>query len=183
VHGWVADLYDLAVSTRLETARLVIRGFEARDAGPWLAMVNDPEVGRFLPAKPDATMELARRVIGERQAMERELGHAMWAVDDKTTGTFVGQCGLRPVDQGAGPEIDLAYHYTRARWGKGYGTEAAIAVLAHGLGPVGLDTIMAVVVPENVGSWRVMEKAGMRYEGLVDYYGMEGLKKYVAASA
>ena len=27
----------------------------------------------------------------------------------------------------------------------------------------------------------VMEKAGMRYEGLVDYYGMEGLKKYVAA--
>jgi RimJ/RimL family protein N-acetyltransferase len=40
---------------------------------------------------------------------------------------------------------------------------------------------MAVVVPENVGSWRVMEKAGMRYEGLVDYYGMVGLKKYVAA--
>ena len=40
---------------------------------------------------------------------------------------------------------------------------------------------MAVVVPENAGSWRVIEKAGMRYEGLVDYYGMEGLKKYVAA--
>ena len=181
MHGWVARLYDLAVSTRLETARLVIRSFEARDAGPWLAMVNDPEVGRFLPPEPDATMELARRVIGERQAMERELGHAMWAVDDKTTGAFVGQCGLRPVDEGAGPEIDLGYHYTRASWGKGYGTEAAIAVLAHGLGPVGLDCIMAVVVPENVSSWRVMEKAAMRYEGLVDYYGMEGLKKYVAA--
>jgi RimJ/RimL family protein N-acetyltransferase len=74
VHGWVARLYDLAVSIRLETARLVIRSFEARDGGPWLAMVNDPEVSRFLPPEPDATMELARRVIGERQAMERELG-------------------------------------------------------------------------------------------------------------
>jgi [ribosomal protein S5]-alanine N-acetyltransferase len=171
------------VSTRLETARLVIRTFEARDAGAWLAMATDPEVTRFLPPAPrsDRTMELAQRVIGERQAMERELGHAMWAVEEKTTGMFVGQCGLRPVDEGAGPEIDLAYHYTRASWNKGYGTEAAIAVLAHGLGPVGLDAIMAVVVPENVGSWRVMEKAGMRYEGLVDYYGMEGLKKYVAA--
>jgi ribosomal-protein-alanine N-acetyltransferase len=41
-------------------------------------------------------------------------------------------------------------------WSKGYGTEAAIAVLAYGLGPVGLKCIMAVVVPENVGSWRVM---------------------------
>ena len=171
------------VSTRLETARLVIRTFEARDAGAWLAMATDPEVTRFLPPAPrsDRTMELAQRVIGERQAMERELGHAMWAVEEKTTGMFVGQCGLRPVDEGAGPEIDLAYHYTRASWNKGYGTEAAIAVLAHGLGPVGLDAIMAVVVPENAGSWRVMEKAGMRYEGLVGYYGMEGLKKYVAA--
>jgi RimJ/RimL family protein N-acetyltransferase len=169
------------VSTRLETSRLVIRAFEARDAGPWLVMVNDPEVTRFLPPGPDRTMQDFERVLGERQAMERELGHTMWAVDDKTTGTFVGQCGLRPVDEGAGPEIDLAYHYTRASWNKGYGTEAAIAVLAHGLGPVGLAAIMAVVVPENVGSWRVMEKAGMHYEGLVDYYGMEGLKKYVAA--
>jgi len=173
-------IYDLVVSTRLETARLVIRSFEARDAVPWLAMVTDPEVRRFLPAGPPPTMEDFQRVLGERQAMERELGHAMWAVDDKTTGTFVGQCGLRPVDEGAGPEIDLAYHFTRASWNKGYGTEAAVAVLAHGFGPVGLGCIMAVVVPENVGSWRVMEKAGMRYVGLVDYYGMEGVKKYVA---
>ena len=171
------------MSTRLETARLVIRTFQGRDADPWLAMVNDPEVIRFLPPRTDPTLEDFQRVVAERQAMERELGHAMWAVDDKTTGAFVGQCGLRPVDEGAGPEIDLAYHFTRASWNRGYGTEAAIAVLAHGLGPVGLDCIMAVVVPENVGSWRVMEKAGMRYEGLVDYYGMKGLKKYVAARA
>jgi RimJ/RimL family protein N-acetyltransferase len=169
------------VSTRLETARLVIRTFEARDAAPWLAMVTDPEVRRFLPSGPEPTIQDSERVIGERQAMERDLGHAMWAVEEKTTTTFVGQCGLRPVDEGAGPEIDLAYHYATACWNKGYGTEAAIAVLAHGLGPVGLNVIMAVVVPENVGSWRVMEKAGMRYEGLVDYYGMVGLKKYVAA--
>ena len=169
------------MSTRLETERLVIRTFDARDAGPWLAMVSDPEVTRFLPPNPPTpTMELAHRVIGERQAMERELGHTMWAVDDKATGTFVGQCGLRPIDEGAGPEIDLAYHFTKACWNKGHATEAVIAVVAHGLGSVGLDRIMAVIVPENVGSWRVMEKAGLRYDGLVNYYGMEGLKKYVA---
>jgi len=53
--------------------------------------------------------------------------------------------------------------------GNWYATEAAIAVIGHGLGPVGLAAIVAVVVPENVGSWRVMEKAGMRYQGLVDF--------------
>ena len=97
------------MSTRLETARLVIRTFEARDAGPWLAMVTDPEVTRFLPPAPrsDRTTELAQRVIGERQAMERELGHAMWAVEEKTTGRFVGQCGLRPVDDQTAGETNI----------------------------------------------------------------------------
>jgi [ribosomal protein S5]-alanine N-acetyltransferase len=168
------------VTTRLETARLVIRTFESRDAEAWVAMVNDPEVVRFLPPGPAPTMETFAEAIERRHAMEREIGYAMWAVDDKTTGTFVGQCGIRPVDEGAGSEIDLAYHYSRASWGKGYATEAVIAVLAHGLGPVGLDRIMAVAMPENIGSWRVMEKTGMRYQGRVNYYGLQDLKKYVA---
>jgi RimJ/RimL family protein N-acetyltransferase len=87
------------------------------------------------------------------------------------------------VEEEAGPEIDLAYHFTKASWNKGYGTEAAIAVLMHGLGPVGLDRIMAVAMPGNTGSWRIMEKAGMRYEGLVNHYGLAGLRKYVADRA
>jgi [ribosomal protein S5]-alanine N-acetyltransferase len=55
---------------------------------------------------------------------------------------------------------DVAYHLARASWNKSYATEAAVAVLSHGLGSVGLARVMAVALPENVGSWRVMEKAG-----------------------
>ena len=43
--------------------------------------------------------------------MEAELGYAIWAVDEKSTGAFIRQCGLRPaatMDPGAGSEIDLA---------------------------------------------------------------------------
>jgi RimJ/RimL family protein N-acetyltransferase len=171
------------VNTRLQTARLVIRTLDRRDADAWIAMVSDPEVRRFLPPGPPPTMDMFERALESRHAMEREIGYAMWAVDDLSAGTFIGQCGLRPVksmDDDAGSEIDLGYHYTRASWNKGFGTEAAIAVLAHGLGPIGLDSIMAVAHAENVGSWRVMEKTGMRYEGLADMYGVTGLKKYVA---
>jgi ribosomal-protein-alanine N-acetyltransferase len=167
------------VSTRLETARLVIRTFEPHDAKAWVAMVSDPDVRRFLPPGPTPTIETFRSAIERRHAMEGEHGYAMWAVDVKETGAFVGQCGLQPVER-TGPEVELAYHFNEASWNKGYATEAAIAVLAQGLGPIGLDRVIAVVVPENIGSWRVMEKAGMRYEGLATYYEMTGLKKYVA---
>jgi RimJ/RimL family protein N-acetyltransferase len=168
--------------TRLETARLVVRTFQARDADAWVAMFSDPEVTRYLPEAP-RTREIFETQLSARHAMEAELGYAMWAVEEKATGAFIGQCGLRPaatMDRSAGSEIDLAYHLTRASWKKGYATEAVVAVLGHGLGSVGLDRVMAVALPENVGSWRVMEKAGMRYEGTAAYYGLDGLKKYVA---
>lgn len=168
------------MSTRLETARLFIRTFEARDADAWVAMFNDPTVTRFLPGVV-ATLETFHVALEARRAMETELGYATWAVDEKSTGAFIGQCGLRPaakMDPSAGSEIDLAYHLTSASWNKGYATEVVIAVLAHALTALGLEGVMAVALPENVGSWRVMEKAGMRYEGTASYYGLEGLKKY-----
>ena len=59
------------MSTLLETARLVIRTFEPRDAEPWIAMVTDPEVRRFLPQGPVPTMETFQSAIERRHAMER----------------------------------------------------------------------------------------------------------------
>lgn len=164
--------------TRLETPRLIIRSYQQRDAEPWVAMLADPEVRRYLPPFEPPTAETFHGGMQRRRDLERERGYAMWAVEVKDTGTFIGQCGLNLVEDG--PEVELAYHYSRDSWNKGYGTEAAAAVLAHALGPVGLDRVIGLVVPANVGSWRVLEKAGMHYEGLADYFGLTGLKKYSA---
>jgi RimJ/RimL family protein N-acetyltransferase len=113
--------------------------------------------------------------------MERDRGFAMWAVDTKDTGSFVGQCGLYPIE-GTGPEIEIAYHYTKGSWGNGYGTEAAIAVLAYAFRPLGFDRVIALVMEENFRSRRVVEKAGMRFEGTATYYNIPNLRKYVADS-
>jgi len=53
-------------------------------------------------------------------------------------------------------------------------------VLHHAFGPVGLDRVIAIVMPANIGSCRVVEKAGMRFEGSATYYEIPGLRKYVA---
>ncbi len=167
---------------RLETARLVIRSVEIGDASGMLRVFGDPEVRRYLPAGPDPTLERMRAGVDRRMAIERDRGYGLWTVERKDTGEIIGDCGLIPVE-GEGPEVEIAYHYAHDVWGRGYGTEAAIACLGHGLGGVRLERIIAICLPDNVGSWRVMEKAGMRYEGLASYYGLSGLKKYVADRA
>ena len=168
---------------RIETERLVIRSWESSDAPLLLRLFGDPDVRRFLPPMPEPTLELMEASLGRRRAQERERGHSVWAVERRDTGEFIGDCGLMPVAR-VGPEIELAYHYVRSAWGHGYGTEAAIACLRRGFGPLHFDAVIAVVFPENIGSWRIMEKAGMYYVGLTDeYYGLSGLKKYVAERA
>jgi ribosomal-protein-alanine N-acetyltransferase len=171
---------------RIETERLVLRSFERRDVDPWIAMFSDPEVIRFLDCasrERPRTPEAFFAQLEIRRALEAELGHATLAVELAATQQFVGQCGLRLASRlspEAGSEIDLGYHFMSAHWRRGYATEAVRATLAHGFDVVGLDQVMAVVDPENVASWRVLEKAGMRYEGTVGYYGSDNLRRYAA---
>ena len=166
----------------LETPRLVIRSFEPRDAAGLLAVFGDPEVRRYLPPFPDPTLESMGQSVARRMAMEADHGHGLWAVERKDTGELIGDCGLMLVE-GTGPEVELAYHYKQSAWNCGFGTEAAVACLAQGFGPVGLARVIAICLPENIGSWRVMEKAGLTYATTASYYGLNGLKKYVAERA
>lgn len=93
------------------------------------------------------------------------------------TGTFVGQCALQSVD--IGPEVELAYHFNRASRTRDTRQRRRSPSRPTLSGPVGLDRVIGVVVLENLGSSRVMEKAGMRFDGFASYHGLTGLKKYV----
>jgi ribosomal-protein-alanine N-acetyltransferase len=164
---------------RLETPRLVIRNFEPRDRDAWVAIYGDPRVRRYLPALPAPTLEMFWAALDKHHRLERARGYTMCAVELKSTGALIGRCGLSPVE-GTGPDVELAYYYSPDSWGCGYATEAAIAVLRYGFEVVGLDRIIALVMQENLASQRVVEKCGMRFEGVATYYGVADLKKYVA---
>jgi [ribosomal protein S5]-alanine N-acetyltransferase len=164
---------------RLETARLVIRSIEPGDGEAWVAMLTDPEVRRFLPPFPEVTAKSFDDVIERRRKMERERGYAIWTVALKQTDEMIGQCGLLPAE-GKGPEIEVAYHFSSASWNKGYATEAVIAVLEHAFQSNELDRVIAIIMPENVGSQRVAEKAGMRFDSIATFFDIPGLRKYVA---
>jgi RimJ/RimL family protein N-acetyltransferase len=69
----------------VEDGRLVIRTFEAADADSWVAMFNDPVVTHFLPGVV-GTLETFHAALESRRAMEAELGYAMWAVEENSTG-------------------------------------------------------------------------------------------------
>src|SRR5207247_2159129 len=92
----------------------------------------------------------------------RARGFGLWGLVLKESGDLVGDTGLT-IQEVEGEELpEVGWHVHRAHQRQGLATEAARASLDYGFGPVGLDRIISLIRPENVPSWRVAEKLGMR---------------------
>lgn len=154
---------DPAIALPIVTERLLLRDFVPADGAAVHAYAADPEVVRYLiwgPNTPQETAEFMQRAL----AAQHERPRRTWelAVTLRGGGRLVGACGIRLKDA---QDADIGYVYARDAWGQGFGTEAARAVIDAGFRQLGLHRIWATCDPENHGSARVLEKAGMQREG------------------
>ena len=143
----------------METERLILREWRDEDRDPFFALNSDPAVMEFLPAGTRADSDAAvERMI----ATQAEHGHCFWAVERKADGAFLGFCGPMPAREPLN-EVELGWRLAREAWGHGYATEGARASLAWCWANLDTPTVMAITVPANLRSRRVMEKIGLRY--------------------
>ncbi len=147
-----------------ETERLILRCFEAGDAEAMEAVFCCPEVMRYSDGVQSPAW--VRAWIAEMIEVKGSgLGFNTWAVVEKSAGEVIGYCGLSRCPERCGAdETELGYRLVRARWGRGFASEAARAVRDDGLYRLRLPRIIAIIDPHNLASLRVARKIGMRFE-------------------
>lgn len=150
----------------LDTERLTVRHLRPDDAEPLAAVFGDRCVMRFGEVRTRAWIEA---MIADSITLRYGTwGFGRWAVDDRATGMLVGVAGLSRYPGRVAPgEVELGYRLVRSAWGRGLATEVAAAILAHGLGALALERIVALIDPANTASVAVARKIGMRREGEV----------------
>ena len=154
----------------LETERLIIRKL-TRDDLPWLVeMRTRPEVHKYLGGVKMQNPEAISKRLDFYLECYEKFGFGQCAMMWKETGEPVGCSGLQPLEDTG--EIEVGYSLAPEFWRKGIGYECAVAWLDHGFNTIGLERIVAIAVKENEGSWRIMEKCGMKYEGVEEHYGL-----------
>jgi [ribosomal protein S5]-alanine N-acetyltransferase len=149
----------------IETERLLLRRMRLDDAEAMFAYASDPEVTRYIPWDTHRSIEDSESFLTFAIEGYERGDFGGWGVVLKDSGVFIGTCGL---DAGYAPEharAELGYVLSREHWGKGLMPEAVRAVIRFGFGRIGLNRIEARCIAENTASARVMEKAGMTYEG------------------
>src|ERR671913_1298993 len=147
------------------TARLRLRARTLADLEPIVEMDADPTVRQFIGGPLDRAThreEVRRRIVEGRPEP-----HASWAVEWRGHAGVIGLCHLSHSEEAGLTQI--GWRLLPSAWGQGVATEAAQAVLARALGPIGLPAIVALIAPENLASIRVAEKIGMTQVGMVPY--------------
>lgn len=151
----------------LETERLALRHLEPAHATFVLALVNDPDWLTYIGDRGIHTLDEARDYIENGpMAMYAQRGHGLLLVERRIDGVPMGICGLLKRD--TLDDVDLGFAMLPEFRGMGYAAEAAAASLGHGRDALGLRRVVAITVPENTASSRVLSNVGMRFERGLD---------------
>jgi RimJ/RimL family protein N-acetyltransferase len=137
----------------IETARLRLRPYTLADESALFEVFADPYAREFYPEMADRAK--VRKWIEWNLGNYGEFGYGLWAVELKSSGEFIGDCGLTWQDVEDARELEIGYHLIGRERGKGYATEAALACLDFGFRETDAGMICSIVRPNNVGSCKV----------------------------
>ena len=148
------------------TERLVLRRYTHDDIPDVLGFISHPSVARVTSKRVQATEEGVKTYIdlqNSYQPFEKDRVFEL-AIERKEDGKVIGFLGLICQDQG---QAEIGWALGVDYRGRGYATEAARALMDYGVNSLGLHRIHADTGTGNHASWKMMERLGMRREGLL----------------
>ncbi len=153
----------MATEVILETERLALSRLTLDDAAFVLELLNDPDFIRYIGDRGVRTAEDARRYLldGPLASYER-FGFGLWRVGLKATAEAIGICGL--VKRDALSDVDIGFAFLARHRSQGFAAESAAAVRDYAFSTAGLTRLVAITLPGNTGSVRVLEGIGLKFE-------------------
>lgn len=152
----------------IETERLILRRWRARDVEPYAALTADPEVMVWLGGVMDKH-ESAEHIDGMEDHFDR-WGYGRYVIERRADGAFLGYTGIARIWPGLPVTgVEIGWRLNRDAWGHGYATEAARAATHEGLTRFELPEILAFTAEGNLRSRAVMERLGYRRDPSRDF--------------
>jgi [ribosomal protein S5]-alanine N-acetyltransferase len=159
-------------SIQIETDRLILREMQVQDGEDFYNLNADPEVLKYTGDVAFKSISESKEFLVKYPSISyNKDGYGRWTCVEKLTKQIIGWCGLRLQETG---EVDLGYRFHKRFWGQGFATESSIASLDLGFKNLKLEVIIARASKDNIGSWKVMEKLGMKFRNEEFFHGQAG---------
>ncbi|KQL54896.1 acetyltransferase [Heyndrickxia shackletonii] len=150
----------------IKTERLILRDLSYGDAENIEELAGDYDVAKTTLTIPHPYPKgVAQEFIASMKIAESEGKVVIFSIERKEDSSFIGIININI--QKNYHRGELAYWIGKPYWGKGYGTEATKAIIEYGFEKLDLNKIFATSFTNNPGSWRIMEKCGLKHEGIL----------------
>ncbi len=161
--------FKLVMHMSIETERMILREWKDEDLDGFARINSDHLIMEYFPRRLDE--KDTEKLVQRFRAHFKKYGYGFYAIELKATGQFIGFVGLGHVELEVpfAPAVEIAWRLDYESWGKGYATEAALAVLHYAFTELGLDEVVAYAVFDNRRSIHVMEKLGMKHDKKGDF--------------
>ena len=150
----------------LDTADLVLRRPTGKDAKDIFRYASDPEVARYVLWEPHRSLSETRAFVRFLRSRLRAGYPSSWVVVLKSSGTVIGTIGFIWYSE-ENRSAELGYSFSREYWNHGYATQALQAVIDAVFRSLPVNRLEAQHDVRNPASGRVMEKCGLRQEGIL----------------
>ena len=152
---------------KLETYRLILRKFTLDDAKDMFNNYgSDSDTSKYLVWNTHKNIEDSISYIKDVLEKYKKDSFYCWGVVLKETNALFGAISVIDLDI-KNHTAEVGYCYGSKWWGNGYATESFRRVIAFLFDEVGIETIYADHYLDNVASGRVMEKCGLKKEGIL----------------
>lgn len=151
----------------IQTSRLLLRPFDKSDAPALQQLAGNIAIADTMISIPHpySLHHAISWLDTHRQDFQQGLA-VRFAISRLSQGMLVGAVELRDLDN-EHSQAELSFWLGKDWWGYGYSTEAAAPVVRFGFETLGLNRIYAHHMVRNPASGRVLQKLGMRLEGLM----------------
>ena len=160
----IEDIFDNLPT--LHTKSLILRKMTLEDAEDLFEYASDPEVTRYVTWEPHKSVNDSINFLKSALQKYENKKVSEWGIIYKENNKFIGTCGYVlwvPVHSLA----EIGYALSREYWGRGLMTETVKEVIRFGFEKMNLNRVYARCFMENIGSQKVLEKAGMKFEGIL----------------
>ncbi len=160
-----ARLWRVSTAPQLRSPRLQLRPWQANDVESLFALNANPRVMEWMYVPAVWTRQTAADNMARLQQHMLKHGFGLWAVQTHDDSSAQGWVGLNVPKYNAPfmTAVEVAWRLHPHVWERGFATEAAQAALQFAFEPLGLMEVIALTVPQNQRSRRVMEKLGMQH--------------------
>jgi len=159
----------------LETERLALRRLKDTDFDALATILRDPQV--MYAYEHGFTAEEVQQWLDRQLERYAKYGFGLWAVIEKSSGEFIGQCGITMQDWNGREVPEIGYHLRRDKWHQGFAIEAAMACKEYAFTVLGFREVYSIIRENNLPSQHVALRNGMSVRGsfVKYYYGMSML--------